>query len=212
MYIAWYFNCKVTCSSRKSNSSSLDEPTSFHPCKTLKIIFYPPHETVKLGLTPKFAREERYLKKIKRQNKYRTESSKKKGRVIKRCKVSRGKKLANFSFLARWSSGTKLISYPFFPFFLPRNRSLITKEREKRNYFVGSVAGSNRGIHPAWSVFADSASRTPGTRFLDCSPVNRESNENHYIPVYLCIYIYVCSKFSARTTARKDDQKPGNKG
>lgn len=203
MYIAWYFNCKVTCSSRKSNSSWLDEPTSFHPCKTLKIIFYPPHETVKLGLTPKFAREERYLKKIKRQNKYRVEPKvqKKKGRVIKRCKVSRGKKLANFSFLARWSSGTKLISYPFFPFFLPRNRSLITKEREKRNYFVGSVAGSNRGIHPAWSVFADSASRTPGTRFLDCSPVNREQRESLYTCIFMYIYICVFEIFGSNNSS-----------
>lgn len=196
MYIAWYFNCKVTCSSRKSNSSSLDEPTSFHPCKTLKIIFYPPHETVKLGLTPKFAREERYLKKIKRQNKYRTESSKKKRESYKTLQS-----FANFSFLARWSSGTKLISYPFFPFFLPRNRSLITKEREKRNYFVGSVAGSNRGIHPAWSVFADSASRTPGTRFLDCSPVNREQRESLYTCIFMYIYICVFEIFGSNNSS-----------
>lgn len=64
------------------------------------------------------------------------------------------------------------------------------EEKRKGNYFVGSVAGSNRGIHPAWSVFADSASRTPGTRFLDCSPVNRKRGKSGYSCIY--IYVYVC--------------------
>lgn len=53
----------------------------------------------------------------------------------------------------------------------------IHNSREKNNYFVGSVAGSNTSIHPTWSVFADSASRTLGIHFSDCSPVNRNTGK-----------------------------------
>lgn len=88
----------------------------------------------------------------------------------------------------------------FIALVVSRERKKEAKKREG-NYFVGSVAGSNRGIHPAWSVFADSASRTPGTRFLDCSPVNRKRGKSGYVYIFIYIYMCVCVWISFRSKA-----------